>query len=156
MDLAGLDVKAWGVGTDDPLLNLPLAELPIKEAVTLRPTSTVLEAVALLSERGEGCAFVTSDAGELLGVLTERDVIVRVAGRRRAPNDIRVNEVMTPEPFTLRRHDVVAFALNRMGVDGFRHLPIVEDGKLQGFISARTMLRALAEHSDDDLIQQSR
>ena len=151
MDLAGLDVKAWGVGTDDPLLNLPLSALPMKEAVTLRPTATVLEAVGMLNERGEGCAFVTGDDDELLGVFTERDVMVRVVGRRRAPSDIRVSEVMTPDPFLLRREDVVAFALNRMGVGGFRHLPIVDAGnKLQGFISARTILRALAEHSDGD------
>ena len=150
MDLAGLDIKAWGVGTDDPLLNLPISSLPLKEAIAVGPTATVAEAIRLMTERHEGCAFVTDEANRLIGVLTERDVVSRVAGRRRRPKDITVGEVMTEAPFSLHRDDVMAFALNRMGVDGFRHIAIVdEDGRLEGFFSARTVLKALSEYHGD-------
>ena len=94
MDLAGLDVQAWGVDPKDPLLATPLAELPLKKPLVLGADSTVAEAVSLMCERREGCVFIENEA-ELIGVFTERDVAVRVASRGRDPQQTRLKEVMT-------------------------------------------------------------
>ena len=90
-----------------------------------------------------GCVFITGDEGNLLGVFTERDVAVRVAAPGRDPARTTVGEVMTHNPVTLRPDDPLAWALHRMGVDGYRHLPLVDDGQLTGFLSVRAVLEHL-------------
>ena len=145
MDLAGLDVQAWGVDPKDPLLATPLAELPLKKPLVLGPDSTVAEAVGLMCERHEGCVFVETDADGLVGVFTERDVAVRVAPRGRDPEQTRLREVMTAGPVVLQRDDPVSWALHRMGVDGFRHIPVLDGERLHGFLSSRTVLKLLLD-----------
>ena len=145
MDLAGLDVKAWGVDPEDPILAAPLDKLPLKTPPVLAPTATVSEAITLMRERHEGCIFVCDAAGELVGVFTERDVTARVAARGRDPGQTRLAEVMTRQPVTLRGDDPLAWALHRMGVDGHRHIPVLEGPQLIGFLSSRTVLQLLLD-----------
>jgi CBS domain-containing protein len=140
MDLAGLDVEAWGLDPEDTVLATTLANLPLKDALVLSPSATVSEAIELMQQQHQGCVFVTDDGGALSGVLTERDVVARVAAPGRDPGRTRLEEVMTPNPVTLQKEDPLAWALHRMGVDGFRHLPILDDGQLIGFLSVRTVL----------------
>lgn len=144
LDLAGLDVEHLGVDPEDPLLARRLGELPLKDPLIVAPGDPVLAAIQLMRERREGCVFVV-DGEELVGVVTERDIVARVAARERNPRVTRVREVMTRDPVTLGREDPLAWALHRMGVDGHRHLPVLEDGRLTGFLSIRTVLRVLAE-----------
>jgi len=68
---------------------------------------------------------------------------VRVASRGRDPSQIRLGEVMTPNPVALQKDDALAWALHRMGVDGYRHLPVLDGDRLVGFLSIRTVLRTL-------------
>ena len=145
LDLAGLDVQAWGVSPDDPLLKRDLASLPLKEPLTCILGRPVTEAIELMQERGEGCVFAVRDDGKLEGVLTERDVTVRIAAVGRDPRVTKLDEVMTPRPVSLQQTDSIAWALHRMGVDGFRHLPVMDGDRLVGFLSARTVLRVLLD-----------
>jgi CBS domain-containing protein len=146
MDLAGLDVKAWGLAPDDPLLLRSVAELPIKRALTLGPDAPVVEAIRLMNEGREGCVFVEDRSGRMIGVVTERDVALRVAARGLDRERVTVDRVMTRDPFSVRPDDSFAFALHRMGVDGFRHVPVVdEQRRLRGFLSIRSVLAVLAE-----------
>jgi len=142
LDLAGLDVTAWGVDPKDPALAMPLSQVDLKQPLVLSPAATVTEAIGLMKQRREGCVFVV-DARGLAGVMTERDVTMRVAAPGRNPDQTRLEEVMTPRPVTLESDDPLAWALHRMGVDGHRHLPILEGGELIGFLSIRTVLKLL-------------
>ncbi len=145
LDLAGLDVHAWGVDPQDPLLNRPLGELALKQPLTVGPGTSVAEALRQLDAAGEGCVFVVDDEGRPAGVMTERDVVARVVQRGRDPERSFVEDVMTPRPFALDRNDPLAWALHRMGVDGYRHLPVLDGGKLSGFLSVRAVLQTLLE-----------
>lgn len=146
MDLAGIDVKAWGVAPDDPLLRRKITGLPLKPALALGEDATVADAVAVMAEKREGCVFVTDEDGRLVGVVTERDVALRVAARGLAPGSVTLERVMTPDPFAVLAGDSLAFVLHRMGVDGYRHVPVVDEGRrLSGFLSIRTILGVLAE-----------
>jgi len=144
LDLAGLDVGAWGIDPDDPLLAAPISSLPVKVPLQLAPTATVSDGIHLMQERGEGCVFVVDDGEGLVGVVTERDLIKRVAAPGRDPAHTRLEEIMTRQPMALRPTDPFAWALHRMGVDGFRHIPLVNEGKLVGFVSVRSVIDALA------------
>lgn len=145
MDLAGLDVVAWRLDPDDALLARPLGGLGLKTPLELSYDSTASEAMQLMRERREGCVFVMGDAGELLGIVTEQDLAARVAAPGRDPALARLGEIMTPDPVCLQVADPLAWALHRMGVDGLRHLPVMSEGKLRGFLSARTVLKVLVE-----------
>ena len=145
MDLAGLDVSEWGVDSGDPVLSVKLRELPLKPPLILAGTASVREAVVLMRERGEGVVFITTEDVELCGVLTERDVTSRVAARGRDLDDPRLEQVMTRDPVVLRADDPLAWALHRMGVDGHRHLPVLDGRRLLGFLSIRSVLRLFLE-----------
>jgi CBS domain-containing protein len=145
MDLAGLDVRAWGVDPQDPLLATPLGELPLKEPLVLAPGDRVAQAIAAMRERHVGCVFVEEDGAGLVGVFTERDFAVRVASRGRDPERARLEEVMTTGIVTLRRGDPVSWALHHMGIDGFRHIPVMDGDRLLGFLSSRSVLQLLLD-----------
>ena len=143
MDLAGLDFEAWGVDPEDPILVRKLGEIPLKAALTLDRKATVGEAIELMRQFHEGCVFVLDDDGALEGVVTERDITARVAAPGRDPEHTTLESVMTPNPVTLTASDPLAFALFRMGVDGYRHLPVLSGERLAGFLSVRTVLEVL-------------
>lgn len=144
MDLAGLDVPVWGVDPAEPLLATPLAKLALKKPLVLGASDSVAAAIQLMREHQEGCIFVEEDE-RLIGVFTERDVAVRIAARGRDPERTRLQEVMTTGPVTLQRDDPLSWALHRMGIDGFRHVPVVDGQRLQGFLSSRTVLKLLLD-----------
>lgn len=145
MDLAGLDVHAWGVDPRDPLLATPLADLALKKPLVLSADASVAAAIDLMHERREGCVYIENESAELIGVFTERDVTVRVVSRGRDPQRTRLAEVMTTGPVVLQREDPLAWALHRMGIDGFRHIAVMDGDRLDGFLSSRTVLKLLLD-----------
>jgi CBS domain-containing protein len=103
------------------------------------------DAIARMQAEGIDCLLVT-ERGELVGIFTDRDAILKLAGRRSAGTTI--GEVMTHDPVILRSGDPVAVAINKMAVGGFRHVPIVDRGKPTGVVSARDVFRHLAAGLD--------
>jgi CBS domain-containing protein len=108
--------------------------------VTIPPDAAVSEAVRLFSKHDIG-ALVVMDAQQLLGILSERDVV------RQLPHyehimDVPVQDLMTPRVIVGRPHDDLASIVHTMTEKRFRHLPIVEDGRLIGIISIGDVLKA--------------
>ena len=122
-----------------------LENLPLKKPIVCKRDARVTEAIELMKQRHEGCVFIVDDQGGLQGVFSERDVTARVAARGRDPHQTRLEEVMTPRPVSLQQSDALAWALHRMGVEGYRHLPILDGQRLIGFLSARAVLQVLLE-----------
>jgi CBS domain-containing protein len=90
---------------------------------------------------GIGCLVVERD-GELVGIVTERDVLNKIS--EKLPLDQPVAEFMTVAPTTIESTESIAYALNTMDLGGYRHLPIIDDdGKAVGIISVRDILRFL-------------
>src|SRR5205085_750714 len=116
-------------------------------ALDLLPPTTVLsptsvrQAVDIMLERNIGALLVVDDRGLLLGIFTERDLLKKVAGIHVLYADMPVSSFMTPKPVTLSATDTLAFALHKMDGGGYRHVPVVQDGKPMGVVSVRDMLR---------------
>jgi CBS domain-containing protein len=72
--------------------------------------------------------------------------VVRAAGTRL--DAFHVRDFMTPDPVVLRHDDPIAIAIHKMAVGGFRHIPIVEDGRPTGVVTARDVFHHLAETLD--------
>ena len=143
-DLAGLELVASREDFKGQLTADHLSELPMGPALCLPSSATVRQAVETLREARHGCVLIEDD-GHLVGIFTERDLLNRVLLAGRNPAETRLGEVMTPDPFTLASVDPPAFAIHRMVSQGLRHLPIVDDGTLKGFVSVRHVLRYIHE-----------
>ena len=104
-------------------------------------TADADEAVRRMHDNGTDCVLVV-DGGRLVGIFTDRDAVLKVAGRELKARPIA--ELMTHDPVVVRHDDTVAVAINKMAVGGFRHIPIVEDGRPTGLVSARDVFRHLA------------
>ena len=115
-----------------------------KSPSTVAPETTV--GVVLKKMVGEtiGCVMVV-DKGKLVGIFSERDALMKLNTDAPKVLDRPISQFMTPDPVTLETNDKIAFALHKMNVGGYRHVPILFDGKLAGVISIRDILRYLTE-----------
>ena len=128
------------------ILSDTIEKLAPPEPLIVKPDSTIKEAVELMIKHGHGSVLVV-DSEELVGIFTERDLLKRVVRTRLDVNTNKISEVMTSEPQSLSGSDSIAYALNRMAVHSIRHIPIITDSKVSGFISVRGMLKYISEHT---------
>jgi CBS domain-containing protein len=129
------------------LLEDPLSRLNAPRPITLKATESVARAVELMKRHRYGSVLVLDERGELKGIFTERDLLRRVDKGSASLDAVELAAVMTPNPQTLREGDTIACALNRMAVGGYRHIPLLRDGKPVGFVSIRGILRYIAQNA---------
>ena len=106
-----------------------------RDVVTIQPTATLAEAAGLLAERRIGAVLVLGIEGRVAGILSERDIVRALAERGGAVLGERVDHVMTRKVFTCSENDTVAQVMEQMTAGKFRHVPVLEHGKLAGIIS---------------------
>ena len=110
-----------------------------KKPTLVQATDTISKALKHLQKAGHGCVLVEEN-DSLVGILSERDVLYKVAGKVSDLDKVSVRDIMTPNPVTLGRDQSIGFALNKMAVGGFRHIPIMDGGKTLGVVSIRDVL----------------
>jgi len=110
-----------------------------QKPVTASADITVAAAARLMKEQRIGAILVTRK-GALAGIFTERDALFRVIAAGRDPDKTRVSEVMTANPRTISPDRPFGHALHLMYEGGFRHVPVVDNGRPLGVVSARDAL----------------
>lgn len=119
----------------------PIRSLIGKQKIlTATSEIAVAEAARLMKKHRVGAVMVVDGKGHLAGIFTERDALYRVLAEGRDPKATRLAEVMTPHPQTLTSDKPFGLALVMMYEGGFRHVPVVENGKPVGMVSARDSL----------------
>ena len=103
------------------------------------PQTSVFKAAGLMAAKDVGAILVVED-GQLIGIFTERDMLVRVVARGLDARATRLSDVMTRAPHTIDPDKPFGYALLVMHQKGFRHLPVVNDGKLIGIVSSRSAM----------------
>lgn len=122
------------------MLSLPIGSLiEPRRLVTASPETTVSVAAVLMQEGKVGAVLVVED-GRLAGIFTERDAVYRVMAAGRDPITTLLKDVMTPDPLTVAPEETFGYALLLMHEKGFRHAPVVVDGRPIGVVSARHAL----------------
>ena len=135
----------------DEALETPVGELMAENPITVSADATVVEAVNIMNERRTGCVLVQK-AGKLVGIFTERDVLRKVVFRE-GNKTWKVDAVMTANPETLPPTASIAYALNKMSVDGYRHIPIVDrDGKAIGVVSVKDIVNFVVDFFPDGVL----
>jgi CBS domain-containing protein len=98
---------------------------------------------------GVGALLIVDDNGKLVGILSERDLMTKAADEQAAFRTLQVRQFMTPNPETVKADDSLAFALHKMDIGGYRHLPVVSEGRPQGIVSVRDMLHHITRLCKD-------
>ncbi|MCB2054603.1 MAG: CBS domain-containing protein [Geminicoccaceae bacterium] len=128
----------------------PVADIIRHEALRAAPAETVLDVARRMAGRKDSCILVC-DGDELAGIFTERDLLVRVVAAGRDPAATRIDEVMTPDPDSVDSRTSVADAIRRMDECGYRHLPVVDAGRIVGALSFRELPLVEKAHMQPEL-----
>ena len=112
-----------------------------RHLVSLGPDASVHEAACVMTRANCGSVLITDATGAMLGILTERDLMTRVLAKALDPDKTPVSSVMTPHPQCIAPETKVADAVVIMIERGFRHLPVIGEGKqILGVFSVRDAL----------------
>lgn len=115
---------------------------------TVRPTATVQQVCDLLTTRQIGATVVVGETGEVVGVVSERDIVNAVSRSGPASLTRSIDEIMTREVATCHLTDTSEALMEMMTRGRFRHVPVVEGGRLVGIISIGDVVKRRIEDSD--------
>jgi CBS domain-containing protein len=110
-----------------------------RKLVAAAPETSVAEAAGMMKQHEVGAVLVV-EQGRLVGIFTERDAVVRVMALGLEPATTVLRDVMTRDPVTVAPDEPLGTAMLLMHEHGFRHAPVVEDGRPIGVVSARKAL----------------
>ncbi len=127
----------------------PVGTLCRHDPVVVRPSTTVRDAIQAMNGPGVGALLVVDDGGKLVGILSERDLLLKAVDEQSPFLTLPVRQFMTPKPESVKADDSLAFALHKMDVGGYRHLPVVKDGRPEGIVSVRDMLHHITRLCKD-------
>lgn len=131
--------------------NRTIREIVAQQKILSAPaTLTVREAAIRMAEQKVG-AMLIMEKGLLIGIFTERDLLNRVIARRVDPDSTPLSQVMTADPRTIAADKPLAHALVMMDDGGYRHVPVVDNGKIIGMVSARDALGAELTEFENEL-----
>jgi CBS domain-containing protein len=118
--------------------------------IAVAPDALISEVVSILAEKHIGAVLVT-DHGRLVGILSERDVVRSLAEQGASTLSMATSALMTRNPSTATPDITVEQAMGLMTDGRFRHLPILEDGKLAGLVSIGDVVKAMIEQSQQEV-----
>jgi CBS domain-containing protein len=122
---------------------------------SVAPTDSVLRAIEIMATRHVGALLVMTQ-GELTGIISERDYARKVILKNRSSHDTPVSEIMTAPAVTVAPTDTVHHCMELMTQRRFRHLPVVESGRVVGMLSIGDLVKAVMEEQTAQIEQLER
>jgi CBS domain-containing protein len=113
--------------------------------VTLAEDATSNKAANLMDENNVGCVIVTNKEGKPLGIITERDLVIRVLAKNLKPDAIKAKEIMTTPLVTIEPEETISEAARRMSRLDIRRLGVLYKGDLVGLVSSKDILGVMPE-----------
>jgi CBS domain-containing protein len=142
--LSELSVRIPATRVEADLLRDRIERLWPKSPSTVPPETPVGKVLQKMVDERIGCVRIVKE-DLLVGIFSERDALMKINTDAARFKDRPVSQFMTSNPVTLETNDRIAFALHKMDIGGYRHVPILFGGKLVGVISIRDILRYLTE-----------
>ncbi|MBB5673312.1 CBS domain-containing protein [Xanthomonas sp. WHRI 6108] len=125
------------------------------EVFAVAADAAVIEAIRLMADKGIGAVLVM-DGPRLVGIVSERDYARKVVLRDRASSTTSVADIMSTQVVTVSPSDTVERCMQLMTDGRFRHLPVVDNGRVQGVISIGDLVKAVIEDQQRDIDQLQR
>jgi CBS domain-containing protein len=123
-----------------------IADINSREPVRIREKTSLIDVVMAMKEALRGAAIIEDNAGKLIGIITERDLMTKIDHKTLAWHDMRVEEAMNHNPKTIKATQFIHEALSIMNTCRFRHLPIVDAGNhVLGIVSIRDIIMHVAK-----------
>ena len=117
-------------------LVMKISEIMKRNVVTIESAKTASDAARLMTEKGVGCLVVTKE-GKLAGIVTERDMVIRLITQKLDPDKIKVEAITTKNVVTYSPNSSVSEVIQAMSRHRIRRVPIVDDrGKLVGIVTS--------------------
>ena len=138
-DLASIDGPTPFDRVEASLMYNTVRSLKPKPAVTIGPQTPLRDAARLMIEHKVGALLVISRTEQLVGILTERDYLTKVAGTNQ--DELPVDLFMTRNPDTVSEDAILAFVLSKMTTGNYRHVPVLRNGRPVGMVTVRDILR---------------
>lgn len=130
----------------------PVTSLHIRNRLTISPTTTLAEVVEIMNREGVGCLAVVEE-GRLVGIITERDLLLKAAPDFENMETRRVDELMVRNPVCVHCDATLAEALRVLHVGRYRHVPLVTDnGEFVALISVRNILEFIVDHFPGEVL----
>jgi CBS domain-containing protein len=134
---------------DQQMIREPIRVLHPPAPLGLPPDANVSEAITIMREHRVGCVLVV-EGERLVGILTERDLLLKL---ERGSDERAVRDLMTPDPEVLSPEDPIVYALNKMSVGGFRHVPLVDEaGRPVGVVSVKDIVEYIVDFFPNDVL----
>ncbi len=128
-----------GINIEDPIKTLEL-----NSVVSVNSGSKLSEVISLLQEKNFGCVTVIDSAKKTIGIFTERDVLKKIVNKDIDLKSSVVDDYMTPNPQTLSEDDPIAYALNKMSLGSYRHIPITRNNEVKFMLSVKNIVDQIA------------
>jgi len=119
------------------------------------PTDSVLRAIEIMATRHVGALLVMNQEA-LLGIISERDYARKVILKNRSSHDTPVGDIMTKNPVTVTPDATVHHCMEMMTEGRFRHLPVVDKGRVIGMLSIGDLVKAVIEDQSQKIEQLER
>ena len=116
----------------------------VQSIFTISPNATVLEAIKIMADKGVGALVVAEDE-KVVGIFSERDYTRKIALMERSSNNTLVSDIMTSKVISVSLNNTVEECLQLMTDRHLRHLPVLDNEKLVGFISIGDLVKAAME-----------
>lgn len=125
-----------------------IASKIVHRVVTIDEGHSVLEAATLMAEEFVGSVVITSQS-KITGIFTERDLMMRVVGKKRDPEKVTIKDVMTRDTIRVTSKDTPNYCLNLMKEHRCRHLLVFNGEEFVGIVSLRDMVALMVEEKED-------
>ncbi len=130
----------------DAIMSAPISELITGEDLLVAATTDKIDKILRIFQTRKKNCVVVYQRKKLVGILSNRDILWKVAGKYKDLSKVTVEEVMTPNPEYVMPEHPIAFAVNKMAMGGFRHVPVLnEAGEPLSIILIKDVLAYLAE-----------
>jgi CBS domain-containing protein len=127
-----------------------IEDIMTKKVITIDLSSSAVEAAQLTDKHNIGSVVVT-EAGNPVGMLTERDMVRRVLAQGRNPSSVKVSEIMSKPLISISPSADLREAVELMVSRSIRRLPVIDNGRLVGIITSRDVIRHMKERELRDL-----
>ncbi|MSR78496.1 MAG: CBS domain-containing protein [Candidatus Omnitrophica bacterium] len=144
-----MHLKLPGAKKDDQIQSVMMAEpvgnlLTGEDLLVANVTDTIQKVIKIFRKAKKNCVLVYEQK-HLVGILSNRDILKKVAGKYKDLSKVHVGAVMTSVPEFVKASDPIAYVINKMAMGGFRHLPVLnEDGTPISIVTVQDVLSYLS------------
>jgi CBS domain-containing protein len=135
-----------GSDLERSLLTDRVSALAPRQPVVVDASTPVAQVLGMLIGHSIGCVVVVNGEDEIVGIFSERDALTKIGADAEACAQRPIADFMTAGPETIEYDAKIAFALSKMDIGGYRHMPVVAGGRIRSVISIRDILDYITAH----------